>query len=547
MRVRTKDKILLGLMKELEIETGPFYMNANDETSDELGTNPMFARNILGTQDDFTNEGNKIPFSLGYQKLPLGEEYTHYTPDFEDKPSRPVIDAFGYDPCDGASNKDVFFKPYGPQDQPFYTYSLQENARVFSGETGEDVKFGEAVSGYATENAEIGVGSPDFAGVLPSSGKYSYVRPLNGMQTIPQSLNDAAVKLGVSSNTNQEVTKIEQLKGGDWLVTLRETMTSKCTGITKMKDNGSDMRVIRTKRVILALPAAALKRIEFVTASSTGSLHRMINKIAGESTPLPLMKLFAAWPNRWWNKVNHLDTFSSTENPTLVPGRSTDFTCGRFTNDINSHLFSWYPGTQSRPETIKDNASACEDMGVIQLYVFPDRLPKFVSAAQIEDQIDCADDDTCNVCNPEESEGVWFKPAISTRLQHLLSIDLSTLFRFDVPDASEIMYRIWSENDPVTRSDAAHFWRAGIKWWESYKEALQPQGEGGTIHLIGEVFSHNQGWAEGAVETAEHLLQEVLQLAAPSWLNNEDYCKSMPFYVDRVSGPKMDAEREGKR
>ena len=40
MRVRTKDKILLGLMKELEIETGPFYMNANDETSDELGTNP---------------------------------------------------------------------------------------------------------------------------------------------------------------------------------------------------------------------------------------------------------------------------------------------------------------------------------------------------------------------------------------------------------------------------------------------------------------------------------------------------------------------------
>lgn len=38
MYVRTKDKILIGTMKELGDEMGPFYMNANDESKDESDT-----------------------------------------------------------------------------------------------------------------------------------------------------------------------------------------------------------------------------------------------------------------------------------------------------------------------------------------------------------------------------------------------------------------------------------------------------------------------------------------------------------------------------
>mmetsp|Transcript_3536 Transcript_3536/g.7812 ORF Transcript_3536/g.7812 Transcript_3536/m.7812 type:complete len:111 (+) Transcript_3536:99-431(+) len=53
---------------------------------------------------------------------------------------------------------------------------------------------------------------------------------------------------------------------------------------------------------------------------------------------------------------------------------------------------------------------------------------------------------------------------------------------------------------------------------ERYQDALQPLGEGEAIHLTSEIFSHNQGWAECAFETAEHLLQEVLGVAGQSWL-----------------------------
>ncbi len=65
--------------------------------------------------------------------------------------------------------------------------------------------------------------------------------------------------------------------------------------------------------------------------------------------------------------------------------------------------------------------------------------------------------------------------------------------------------------------------------------ALEPLHDSSSIHIIGETFSHNQGWVEGALETAEHLLQEVLNVARPNWLDPIDYCRSMPFYTKRSS------------
>lgn len=492
----------------------------------------MFARNTLGTTADFANKDNMIPFKRGPQSFPLSDNSTHpYSPSFDNAPSRPSINATSFDPCDGSTNKNVFLQPYGPDSQPYYTYSISEAAHEFKGETADMISFGEAISGYALDNFDVGSGSSDFAGVLPGN-PYTYIRPLKGMASIPNSLNDAAVKLGVKSNVNQQVTKIQQLDNGEWILTFRATETSACTGITKMKNNGGAVRTVRAKRVVLALPAAALHRIEFVTPKSNGLLHRKVNDLASENSQLPLMKLFAAWPSRWWNTVSNLDTFSSTEMPKYIsPGRTTNFTCGTFTNDVASQIFAWYPGTQSRPETVKANADKCVDMGAIQFYIFPDRLPQYRSAAETEFQGQCTDDSTCNACNPDKSKA-WFKPGISTRLKDIVTQDLSTIFRMKVPDASEIKYRIWAADDPVTRSDAVHFWKDGVKWWEKYQDALEPI-KGGNLHLIGEVFSHNQGWAEGALETAEHLMQEVMNMNNPSWLEKKDYCKSMPFFENR--------------
>ena len=50
------------------------------------------------------------------------------------------------------------------------------------------------------------------------------------------------------------------------------------------------------------------------------------------------------------------------------------------------------------------------------------------------------------------------------------------------------------------------------------------------LHLIGEAFSFNWFWGEGAMETAEYMLQEVMGLKRPSWLSREEYCWAMPYW-----------------
>jgi len=200
-----------------------------------------------------------------------------------------------------------------------------------------------------------------------------------------------------------------------------------------------------------------------------------------------------------------------------------------FNNDLTSQLWAWYPGTQFREETVKEKAPACSTMGVLQYYTFANLLTKFSSASEEESLDSCPEDDACAACDPSlDTRNAWYSPGISKRLVNLITQDLSTIFRKKVLDPSEIKYRIWEGNDPVTMADGVHLWKSGVKWWNVYNEALLPDEN---LHIIGEAFSNQQGWVEGAFETAEHLIQEVFKLDGPSWLSSSDYCDSNPFFV----------------
>ena len=521
MRVPTNHKILSAVIEELDIEYGPWYANDDDESKVSPITNPMYARNVLGTRKDFTGDA-MLPFTVA---PPMNFSFIGKFP-------HPIMNETGYNPCDGETNKDALLTtPIGPDGQPYYTYDDMLANHVFEGEMEDLRAYTDAFSGYPISGQGHGISRQEGGMVIPDAHNYSYIRPLEGMEIIPKKLLERAEDKDVKVHLNQEVVKVVQLGKEDFLFTLHETETNTCTGITKIKFTTDARTVVNAKRVVLALPSAALKRIQFVTSKC--KLHYMVNDLANDVNELSLMKLFAAWPSRWWNEVYNLDTFSPLEDPKLCPSCSTNFTTGYFTNDVVSQVFSWYPGTQSRLETVKTNAPRCEDMGVIQLYTMPKLIPKFKAAALTEEQYSCPSDGDCAVCKDDlDKEDYWYSSGISNRLRDLVSLDLSIIFRTNVTGPSTIKYRIWDAEDPVTRSTGVHFWKAGIKWWEKYKVALQPI-EGENFHLIGEVFSFNQGWAEGALETAEYLVQEIIGMNGPEWLSNTNYCKSMPFYIGR--------------
>lgn len=45
--------------------------------------------------------------------------------------------------------------------------------------------------------------------------------------------------------------------------------------------------------------------------------------------------------------------------------------------------------------------------------------------------------------------------------------------------------------------------------------------EGTNLYVCGEAYSDHQGWVEGALQTAEKLLEEYFFLERPSWISLE--------------------------
>ena len=74
-------------------------------------------------------------------------------------------------------------------------------------------------------------------------------------------------------------------------------------------------------------------------------------------------------------------------------------------------------------------------------------------------------------------------------------------------------FRDWSE-DPF--GAAAHLWRRGIDGTQVMPRIRRPSDA--PVYVCGEAFSATQGWVEGALQTAQHVLEDHLGVPRPAWL-----------------------------
>ena len=56
-----------------------------------------------------------------------------------------------------------------------------------------------------------------------------------------------------------------------------------------------------------------------------------------------------------------------------------------------------------------------------------------------------------------------------------------------------------------------------MKSWEVMPAVRTPL-PGTDLHIVGEAWSTDQGWIEGALQTVEALLVQDMKLAPPAWL-----------------------------
>jgi len=91
---------------------------------------------------------------------------------------------------------------------------------------------------------------------------------------------------------------------------------------------------------------------------------------------------------------------------------------------------------------------------------------------------------------------------------------LAGLHGVEVPAPTWAAYIDWSR-DPF--GGGVHSWNVGARMWDVAPFMRRPVPDA-DVFICGEAWSVAQGWAEGALQTAEHVLQDHLGLSRPTWL-----------------------------
>jgi monoamine oxidase len=67
-----------------------------------------------------------------------------------------------------------------------------------------------------------------------------------------------------------------------------------------------------------------------------------------------------------------------------------------------------------------------------------------------------------------------------------------------------------------------HFWNPGLAVGDYIGRVRHPVSDA-PVYICGEAYANEQGWVEGTLKSAEHVLQEHFGLKWPKWLPAEYY------------------------
>lgn len=98
-----------------------------------------------------------------------------------------------------------------------------------------------------------------------------------------------------------------------------------------------------------------------------------------------------------------------------------------------------------------------------------------------------------------------------------LTNQLSELHGITVPKAQKTLFKNWNE-DPY--GGGWHAWNPHNQSWLVIPRLRHPIKEA-NLYICGESYSSNQGWIEGALNSAENLLEENFNLSRPAWITPE--------------------------
>lgn len=297
-----------------------------------------------------------------------------------------------------------------------------------------------------------------------------YIGIVDGYQQLPLTLAEQFQEDGGQIHLCRRLTSFDQVTSDEGEPLLR------------LHFAGEPPRYAR--HLVLAMPRRSLELLE----QDTDFFHHpQVKSLVPTVTPHPMFKLFLCYRYPWW--------------------KDAGVNLGRSVTDLPLRQV-YYFGSEAEGPT----AYNPELRDSLVMASYDDGL--FVGFWQglMGEQAD-------RDCEPQtETAGAWSHyeapPAMIEHAQRQLKL-VHDLEYIPDPYASAFIY--WGR-DPF--GGAWNSWNIHVKAWEVMEKIVQPLPEW-PVYVCGEAYSGAQGWVEGALQTAERLLTEKLDLHVPPWFSTD--------------------------
>ncbi len=250
-----------------------------------------------------------------------------------------------------------------------------------------------------------------------------------------------------------------------------------------------DPEPVFARSLILAMPRRSLELLDqsgAVLAPENVDVHELIRSV----TPIPLFKIFVCYHTPWWTSFGVTQGRSVTDLP------------------IRQCYYWGVEGEQYGGNPQNHNAAIMATYDDTLNVAFWAGLRKTTKQQVFMTKANRHTDD-----HPGSAD--WNDYAAPAPMVEEIQRQLKEMHgaRF-APEPFAAAYKDWGE-DPF--GGGVNFWNIHAKSWEVIPKIAKPKAEV-PVYICGEAYSNGQGWVEGALETAEIVLQTHFHLPPAEWV-----------------------------
>jgi monoamine oxidase len=326
---------------------------------------------------------------------------------------------------------------------------------------------------------------------MDAGGYNSTLSNWNAADAIPWYLSDFGInpdykgfKLGFQ-RVPESLAKLFRQAGGD--IRLNVPLNGFDWGDSKVQLH-MDSGTVEADSLILAMPRRAL---DLLTPSSPPL--QTIQGLIGSVTPRPLFKLFTTYRDPWWRAAGY----------TNADGKFVAVESGRTVTDLPVRQTYYWPKDDGKPAT--DGPSmlmASYDDGA-NIGFWDGLRPRRHQAWKVHHEVSLPEDPFSGTSGSADSE--WSRYQASRQMVAEVNRQLGLIHGLAyTPEVRNAAFRDWGD-DPF--GGGWNSWNIGVKSPVVKEQIVQPIA-GHPLYICGEAYSDAQGWVEGALQTADLMLDK---------------------------------------